>query len=189
MPQLSVRQVRILLLVGLGIAAWPASAEENPGPPITAQTGGPRAGPAQSQELYDEIAAMDQRLFAAVFDTCDTAALATMVEDDFEFYHDKDGLSSTSGAQFVKAIEGTCARQKTGEDYRARRELVAGSMKVYPLNNYGAIQVGAHRFYQLLPGEPEKLVEVSQFTSVWKKEATGWKLARVLSYDHRLTDP
>jgi ketosteroid isomerase-like protein len=151
-------------------------------------TGGPRAGPGQTQELYDEIAAMDARLFAAVFDTCDIATLATLVTDDFEFFHDKDGLSSTSGAQFVKAIEGTCERQKTGEDYRARRELESGSMQVYPLNNYGAIQVGRHRFYQLLPGEPEKLVEVSQFTNVWKKDASGWKLARVLSYDHKLTD-
>ena len=154
----------------------------------TESRGGPRAGPSQTQELYDEIAAMDAKLFAAVFDTCDIATLATLVTDDFEFFHDKDGLSSTSGAQFVKAIEGTCERQKTGEDYRSRRELVPGSMKVYPLNNYGAIQVGEHRFYQLLPGEPEKLVEVSQFTSVWKKDATGWKLARVLSYDHKLTD-
>lgn len=149
---------------------------------------GPTAGPKQTQELYDEIAAMDQKLFAAVFDTCDIATLATLVTDDFEFFHDKDGLSSTSGAQFVKAIEGTCARQKTGEDYRARRELVAGSMQVYPLNNYGAIEIGRHRFYQLLPGKPEKLVEDSQFTQVWKKDETGWKLARVLSYDHRLTE-
>jgi hypothetical protein len=149
---------------------------------------GPRAGPGQTQELYLEIAAMDLKLFAAVFDTCDTAALATMVTDDMEFFHDKDGLSSTSGAQFVKSVEDVCARQKTGEDYRARRELVAGSMQVYPLNNYGAIQVGRHRFYQLLPGKPEKLVEDSQFTQVWKKDETGWKLARVLSYDHKLTD-
>ena len=64
----------------------------------------------------------------------------------------------------------------------------AGKLKVYPLNNYGAIEIGVHRFYQLLPGKPEKLVEVSQFTHVWKKEEGGWKLSRVLSYDHRLTD-
>jgi len=159
-----------------------------PGVQAVEQTGGPRAGPALTQELHNEIAAMDLRLFAAVFDTCDIPALATLVADDFEFYHDKDGLSSTSGAQFVKAIEGTCERQKSGEDYRARRELVAGSLRVYPLNNYGAIEIGEHRFYQLLPGQPEKLVEISLFTNVWKKEESGWKLTRVLSYGHRLTD-
>ena len=123
-----------------------------PGIQAAEQTGGPRAGPALTQELYDEIAAVDLKLFTAVFGTCDIPTLATLVADDFEFYHDKDGLSSTSGAHFVKAIEGTCERQKTGVDYRARREIVPGSMKVYPLNNYGAIEVGEHRFYQLLPG-------------------------------------
>lgn len=159
-----------------------------PGIQAAEQTGGPRAGPALTQELYDEIAAADATLFAAIFDTCDIPALTTLIADDFEFYHDKDGLSSTSGAQFVKAIEGTCARQKTGEDYRARREIVPGSLKVYPLNNYGAVEVGEHRFYQLLPGQPEKLVEISLFTQLWKKEESGWKLTRVLSYGHRLTD-
>ena len=180
--------IRLPVAIGLGFVMRTAWGAEPSPPAAAAQSGGPRAGPAQSQALQDEIAAMDLRLFAAVFDTCDTAALATIVADDFEFYHDKDGLSSTSGAQFVKAIEGTCARQKTGEDYRARRELVNGSMQVYPLNNYGAIEIGRHRFYQLLPGEPEKLVEVSRFTNVWKKDETGWKLTRVLSYDHQLTD-
>ncbi len=68
--------------------------------------------------------------------------------------------------------------------------VAAGLVAVSPgcaMANYGAVQVGEHRFYQLLPGKPEKLVEISLFTSVWKKDANGWKLARVLSYDHRLT--
>jgi hypothetical protein len=117
-----------------------------------------------------------------VFDSCDAGALATLVTDDFEMYHDKLGLSASSGEEFLKAIERMCARQKTGEDYRARRELVPGRMKVYPLNNYGAIQVGEHRFY------PEKLVEIALFTQVWKKETSGWRVSRVLNYDHRLTE-
>ena len=86
------------------------------------------------------------------------------------------------------AKPGIQAAEQTGEDYRARREIVPGSLKVYPLNNYGAVEVGEHRFYQLLPGQPEKLVEISLFTQVWKKEDSGWKLTRVLSYGHRLTD-
>lgn len=150
--------------------------------------GGPRAGPKPTEALAHEIAAADQVFFAAVFDTCDTVKLATLVTPDFEMFHDKGGRTASSGPEFVKVFERTCERQKTGEDYRARRELVPGSMQVYPLNNYGAVQVGEHRFYQLLPGKPEKLVEIARFTQVWKKEESGWKLARVLSYDHRLTE-
>lgn len=147
-----------------------------------------RAGPAPTQALTDEIVAADKAFFSALFDRCDTKALAAMVTDDFEMFHDKGGRTATSGAQFVASITGMCKRQETGEDYRARRELVPGTLQVYPINNYGAVQVGTHRFFQLLPGKPEKLVEISLFTQVWKKEPSGWKLARVLSYDHRLKE-
>jgi ketosteroid isomerase-like protein len=147
-----------------------------------------RAGPAQTKQLTEEIAAADLALFSAFFDRCDTAALATMVTDDLEMFHDKNGFMTKTGKEFLDGIAATCARQKTGEDYRARREVVPGTLKVYPLNNYGAVETGVHRFYQLLPGKPEKLVEVSQFTHVWRKDEGGWKLARVLSYDHRLTE-
>jgi hypothetical protein len=151
--------------------------------PLHAQT----AGPAPTQALTDEIEAVDAALFSAFFDRCDIPALTAMLADDFEMIHDKGGRVAGSKAEMIAAFERTCSRQKTGEDYRARRELVAGSLKVYPVNNYGAIEIGEHRFYQLLPGKPEKLVEVALFTQVWKKDDGGWKLSRVLSYDHRLT--
>ena len=147
-----------------------------------------RAGPTQTQQQFDEIVAADQALFSAFFDRCDVDALSKMVTDDLEMFHDKNGYMTKSGKEFLDGIAATCARQKTGEDYRARRELVPGTIKVYPLNNYGAVEIGVHKFYQLLPGKPEKLVEVSQFTHIWKKEESGWKLARVLSYDHKLTE-
>ena len=146
------------------------------------------AGPVPTKELHDEIAAMDKKLFDAVFETCDVQTLAGLVTDDFEMYHDKGGLVATSGAQFVENIRGMCERQKTGVDYRARRELVEGSLEVYPLNNYGAVEVGVHRFYKKTPGQPDKLVEIAKLTQVWKKEDGRWKLARVLSYDHKLTE-
>lgn len=152
--------------------------------PVGAQT----AGPAPTQALTDEVKAADAALFSAFFERCDIPALSKMLTDDFEMIHDKGGLIAGSKAEMVASFERTCARQKSGEDYRARRELIEASLKVYPVNNYGAIEIGEHRFYQLLPGKPEKLVEVGLFTQVWKKEESGWKLARVLSYDHRLTN-
>ncbi|MBC8028410.1 MAG: nuclear transport factor 2 family protein [Steroidobacteraceae bacterium] len=164
-----------LLLVPLVLATLAA--------PLQAQT----AGPAPTQALTDEVMAADAALFSAFFDRCDIPALSAMLADDFEMIHDKGGRIAGSKAEMIASFEKTCARQKTGEDYRARRELVAGSLKVYPVNNYGAIEIGEHRFYQLLPGKPEKLVEVALFTQVWKKEEGGWRLTRVLSYDHRLT--
>src|SRR5688572_11076336 len=139
--------------------------------------------PPASKELVSTITAKDRELFDAVFETCDIKSLATFIAEDFEFYHDKSGLASTSGSQWVKGVGEMCQRQKQGTDYRARRELDTASSRVYPLNNYGAIHAGLHRFYKKLDGGKEQLVEVAQFTNVWKHENGAWKLTRVLSFD------
>ena len=146
-------------------------------------------GPATPPELFGEIAKSDSALFGAVFNKCDPATLPGLVTEDFEFYHDKWGQIATSGTQFVDSIRQLCERQKQGIDFRSRRELVEGSMEVYPINNYGAVQVGVHRFYALAEGKPDRLTETARFTHLWKKDDKGhWRLARVLSYDHKLAE-
>ena len=147
-----------------------------------------RAGPQTSQQLFDEIAARDRAVFAAVFDSCDIEKLRPLVADDLEFFHDKDGLSETSGAHFLDDIRQHCERIKSGQDFRARREIVAGSMQVYPLNNYGAVETGEHRFYAIAGGKPDQLTETAHFLHIWKNDNGTWKLARVVSYGHSLAD-
>jgi ketosteroid isomerase-like protein len=173
-----------VLLAACAFSRAVNAAEEPP----KRERGGPVAGPTASRELVAEIAEKDRIFFDAFFNKCDVETVGNFITEDFEFYHDKGGLTATSRAQFVESIRNMCARQKTGEDYRARREVVEGSMEVYPLNNYGAIEVGVHRFYRITEGKGEKLVEISQFTIVWKKDESGWKMSRVLSYDHKLTE-
>lgn len=148
-----------------------------------------RPGPKTSPELRATVHTLDRQLFDAVFASCDADQLRPMVAEDFEFYHDKNGLSATSGTQFVDNVRGMCARQKTGADYRARRELDAASSEVFAMNNYGAIHTGVHRFYMLEPGKQEKLVEISRFSNLWHHDDKGtWTLTRVFSYDHRTTE-
>jgi ketosteroid isomerase-like protein len=170
------------------LALLPAIAAEKPEERRTSDGYHLHDGPRAAPELVSAIARADVELFDAVFNRCDAAKLAQMVSDDLEFFHDKDGLSETSGAKFVADIKSHCDRVKQGIDFRARRELVKDSMAVYPLNNYGAIETGVHRFYKLTPGQPDQLTEVGRFTHVWKNDNGRWKLARVLSYDHRLAD-
>lgn len=55
-------------------------------------------------------------------------------------------------------------------------KLIPGTLHVDPLSDYGVVEVGEHHFFQQLPGKPEKLVEVSLFTDVWKQDAGSWKL-------------
>ena len=165
----------------VSFAAEPAGGDQKPHAAVNL-----RAGPAATQALFDEIAAADKALFDAVFDTCDAKAVRELVADDFEFYHDKDGLNETSGAHFVDDIAKHCERIEQGVDFRARRELVKGSMAVYPLNNYGAVETGRHDFYAIEAGKPDRMTESAQFLHLWKKDGDHWKLTRVVSYDHKL---
>jgi hypothetical protein len=65
---------------------------------------------------------------------------------------------------------------------RVRRELVKGSLEVHPINNYGAVQTGEHRFYLTQKGQKEKLDGVGKFVVLWRKEGGEWRISRVISY-------
>jgi hypothetical protein len=133
------------------------------------------------------LAMRDRLLFDAVFG-CQLDVLAGMVTDDVEFFHDKWGQVARTGKQFLDAIAQGCERQKTGSDFKARRELVEGTMTVHVITNYGAMQMGTHRFYALQPGQPDRLTETGKFIDLWKDDNGTWKLARVISYDHQLAE-
>ena len=164
-----------------GSAAVAAADAPRPGSNINL-----RAGPEGSKELTEAIAKADDDLFRYVFDTCDLVKLAPLVADDLEFFHDKDGLSSTTGAAFMESIKQKCERQRTGSDFASKRVLDRESLRVYPLNNYGAVETGTHRFYAIIEGQPDRLTETAQFLMIWKQVDGAWKLARVVSFDHRL---
>jgi hypothetical protein len=173
-----------IILLGLWLTAVPASAAE---PPVQAEIRlTPGAAPA-SPELLATLAEKDRELFEAVFG-CRLDLLATLIADDFEFLHDKYGRAATSGAQFMEQMRANCKAQETGENFRARRELIEGSMTVHVLNGYGAMQMGEHRFFALTPGQPDRLTETGRFIDVWREIDGTWKLARVISYDHRLAE-
>jgi hypothetical protein len=127
------------------------------------------------KELYDKIASLDSALFRT-FNTCDLEAFATFFSDDIEFYHDKGGVTPSVQALVESIKNNVCGK--------LRRELVAGSLEVYPIPNFGALQVGAHRFYTRTgdkenpPGVPAK------FVHLWQQKDGVWKITRVFSYDH-----
>ncbi len=123
--------------------------------------------------LFDTIAGLDRRLFDA-YNTCDLSTLGAMVTDDLEFYHDKTGLSV--GKQvFVDSIRNNICG-------KTQRELVPGSLEVYRLDHYGAVEIGRHRF--LHPGHDEIGIGEAKFITLWQFKGGEWKVARVISYDH-----
>jgi hypothetical protein len=63
-----------------------------------------------------------------------------------------------------------------------RRELVPGSLKVYPIKDFGAIEQGVHRFCQFDTGDCDGIAD---FVIVWRRQGDKWQITRVLSYGHR----
>lgn len=128
------------------------------------------------KELYATIAKQDSLLFVA-FNNCDVRSSQQFFTEDLEFYHDAGGL--TNYAQNMQSIVDRC-----NKPYKVRRALVDGSMAVYPIKNYGAIQTGKHHFYYTPPGKSEVLDGTFQFLHIWRLQDGKWKIARVASFDH-----
>lgn len=141
------------------------------------------AGPETSPELAAAIQARDAELFAAMFDTCDIGAVTGMVAENFEFIHDKWGR--TNGAAFLSNMRNDCAARESGQNVRASREIVPGSVTIYAVQQNGAIEIGEHRFYGLAPDQPPHLRETGRFFIQWVQEDGVWKMSRAYSYDHR----
>ena len=138
-----------------------------------------RAQSPQSVALPDEllrtIASLDSALFAsASYDRCDLEKFKTFFTDDVEFYHDQGGLTVGSQAVAEQVKKNICGI--------VRRELVAGTLKVYPMHGYGAVEIGVHRFYQ--PKKGNEPTGEAKFIHLWQKKDGAWKIARVISYDH-----
>jgi ketosteroid isomerase-like protein len=128
----------------------------------------------QSQEeLHQTIASLDAALFDS-FNRCDLETFSTFFIDDAEFYHDQDGESRGKEKLTAALKKNIC-----GGD--VRRELVPGTLQVYPMKGYGALEIGGHRFYHpksnTPPGE-------AQFIHLWQHKDGAWKITRVISFDH-----
>lgn len=134
---------------------------------------------AQSGDLNRTILHLDS-LFWQAYNTCDVDGMAALLTDDVEFYHDKNGLTTTKTSMVEAVRKGLCGN----ENFRLRREAVAGSLKVFPLNNYGAILSGEHYFYINEKGKKEFIDGLAKFTHVWQFKDNTWKMSRILSYDH-----
>jgi len=133
--------------------------------------------PATSSEdaLFKTVSALDHDLFDA-YNRCDLKKFESLLAADLEFYHDLGGFS-----RGVKTVVDGVKNNICG---KVTRELVPGTLEVYPIANYGAVEIGVHRFHHPGHEDTEKVGE-AKFFQLWHKEENGgWKLTRVFSFDH-----
>ncbi|MAO17054.1 MULTISPECIES: nuclear transport factor 2 family protein [Flavobacteriaceae] len=136
----------------------------------------------QVSELFSTIATMDSLYFSAQ-NVCDLEKYAYYLSEDFEFFHDKAGLTPSKEKEMMDMAIFCGEEQRTRQPLR--RELTKGSLQVYPMDNYGALEFCDHVFYLQINDGTEKVVGSGKMTALWKLENNEWKLARIISYDHQ----
>ena len=146
------------------------------------------AAPAQAQastdpvadKLFVVVAALDSDVFDA-FNHCSSPAQlqkhAAYFAPDVEFYHDTGGVTWNQQDMIANTEKYVCGH--------FRRELIAGSLKVFPIKDFGAIAQGTHRFCQLDTGVCEGMAD---FVTIWRRQDDRWQITRVLSYGHRANE-
>jgi ketosteroid isomerase-like protein len=125
---------------------------------------------SQTNDLYNTIVKLDSIFFNA-YNTCDINKQAAFYSDSIEFYHDKGGLM-TSKQDILEATRKNICGKVT-------RELVKGSIEVYPINGYGAVEMGLHKFHNNT--EKDAIPHASKFIIVWHNKNDNWTITRVIS--------
>jgi ketosteroid isomerase-like protein len=128
----------------------------------------------KSGPLFETITRMDRHLVDA-FNAHNVDRLMWMATKDFELYQDSDGLKN-----YQQCVDEFKAMFASSPDIR--RELIESSLEVYPIKDYGALEIGQHRFCHTENGKED--CDVFKFTMLWQKTEDSWKIARVISYGH-----
>jgi ketosteroid isomerase-like protein len=109
------------------------------------------------------------------FNAHDIDRLMPFFSEQVEFFHDTGGLA---GYRDLRAGFTSNFVKNNG----LRRDLVPGSLEVYPIRGYGAIEVGAHRFCHKEDGRDD--CGTFKFVQVWQQKDGQWNVTRVISYGH-----
>jgi len=141
----------------------------------------------QDQLLYENLKSLDSLVFDIGFNNCEIARFEDLLDNNFEFYHDKVGITKSKDEFILQIKENIC-----NSSQKPIRKLVENSLEVFPLKEngrlYGAIQQGIHRFYTIATDnhQKERLTSEARFIHIWLLEKGKWELSRALSYDHHL---
>jgi len=141
---------------------------------VYAQTAAALEDIKSQAELDKAIASLDAALFDS-YNRCDLVKFESFFDTGVEFYHDQGGVTLGKAALTDSIKKNICGR--------VTRELVPGSLQVYYMKGYGAVEIGVHRFHH--PGhEDTEPVGEGKFIHLWQYKDGSWKITRVISYDH-----
>jgi hypothetical protein len=156
-----IAHIAYILCIGLALLASAARSARAASLPIP--TG---------KRLTVAVTKLDADLFAA-YNDCDLVSFARYIAPDIQFFHDKGGLTVGRSKLVASIRDNICGK--------LRRILVPGTLEVYPIPGYGALETGTDRFCDLHTGKCDFF---SKFTQLWEYRRGTWLLSIVFSYDH-----
>jgi hypothetical protein len=135
---------------------------------------------APPDDLTATIAALDTAAFAAFNDCAAPGKLdkyASYFAPDVEFYHDLGGVTWTRADMIAQTRANVCGK--------FQRELVPGTLQVWPIKDFGALARGTHRFCHFKPdGTTHPCEGQAEFTILWRHQGDAWTITRAFSYGH-----
>ena len=143
-------RIQALILVALVINLFP--------PTYAQQSGG----------LYNEIFQVDSLMFSIAQKDCDLESYESFLAEDFEYFHDKAGFTPSKEAEMADMAIFCGKEQRSRQPLR--RELIKNTLKVFPMENYGALEFCDHLFYLQINDGTEKLIGSGKMTALWKRE-------------------
>jgi Domain of unknown function (DUF4440) len=141
---------------------------------LGARTRAQSVKPPADPELFKIIEAQDAALFEA-YNKCDLEKFGSLVDENVEFYHDNGGVTLGRKALVDSIRSNICGQTK--------RELVPGTLEVFGIHHYGAVEMGTHRFSHPNAKPPIPDGE-GRFVHLWHYDNGVWKVTRVFSFDH-----
>ncbi len=127
-----------------------------------------------NRSLFDTIIYQDSLLFEA-FNLRQFEVFKSFFSKDLEIYQDNTGLRNYE--QSMEAFHGLFKM-----DYALVRQLSKETVEVYPIKNYGAIEVGQHTFCHK---ENEKQdCGTYKFVHIWKLQNGHWMITKIITYGH-----
>jgi hypothetical protein len=122
-----------------------------------------------SPDLYRTIVRLDS-IYFDTYNKCNISKMDSLTADDIEFYHDRNGFSHNKKELLASIKKYICGK--------VTRIITPGSIEVYEIPGYGAVQFGYHSFRNINePGESHP----SKFVTLWRLKDGHWQITRVIS--------
>ena len=129
----------------------------------------PEAYAPASPDLYKTIVRLDS-IYFDTYNKCKISKMDSLTADDIEFYHDRVGFSHSKKELLASIQKNICGK--------VTRIITPGSIEVYAIPGYGAVQFGFHSFRNINePGESHP----SKFVTLWRLKDGHWQITRVIS--------